>query len=347
MKDPKVHAACISIELTNYCNFQCQFCPDHLMKRKRGFMDENLARKILDQIDGKTVISNEVTFHVMGEPLLHPKVFSIVNYACQKGLRCSLVTNGFLLTSNNIDKLLQCGLKWLVLSCQTPSEESFAHYRSENLSFSAYLSGIRECIFKKCKTRSEVEIEIHHLNTKHIQPNQCYIISSEEEAKKVISEWVGFAENVEHRLQLKPFSREKNYRNILDDLSKEWEMEILSGVKLVFKRASNFSVGAWDKRIIPRKRRFCGTNQLAILWDGQATICCVDYEGGINIGNANTQLLKEIYLGQKARGIREAMKRGILIEPTCQVCKGTPVSFKHLINAFKNRFIFLRNKAIS
>jgi MoaA/NifB/PqqE/SkfB family radical SAM enzyme len=68
----------IHVELTNKCNFSCVFCPDARMTRKRGFMDEALACKVLDEIS-ELDLAEKVTFHVMGEPLSTPRcsTFSI------------------------------------------------------------------------------------------------------------------------------------------------------------------------------------------------------------------------------------------------------------------------------
>jgi len=48
--------------------------------------------------------------------------------------------------------------------------------------------------------------------------------------------------------------------------------------------------------------------------------------------------------GEKAKSIRETMERGILMEPTCRICRGIPVSFKHFIQTVRRRLYFLRNK---
>jgi len=44
------------LELTNHCNMNCNFCPNHLMTRARGYMSTELAKKIIDQL-------KEMKFH--------------------------------------------------------------------------------------------------------------------------------------------------------------------------------------------------------------------------------------------------------------------------------------------
>src|SRR5512135_2418006 len=94
----------IHLELTNKCNFSCVFCPDGVMTRERGVMEEDLARSALDQI-ADLDIAEKVTFHVMGEPLLHPHFFEILDYAASRNLAVGLTTNGALLTPSIIQRL--------------------------------------------------------------------------------------------------------------------------------------------------------------------------------------------------------------------------------------------------
>jgi len=75
----------IHLEVTSHCNFACEFCPDSKMERGRGFMDFDLLRRILDEVEHKGIAST-VLFHLMGEPLLYPQLVDGVAYASRLGL---------------------------------------------------------------------------------------------------------------------------------------------------------------------------------------------------------------------------------------------------------------------
>src|SRR3990170_5377485 len=79
----------VHIELTNVCDFNCTFCPKSEMTRPFGYMDTKLARRIIDEI-GENGIADKITFHVMGEPTLHPYFFSIIAHAHAKGVKVGL-----------------------------------------------------------------------------------------------------------------------------------------------------------------------------------------------------------------------------------------------------------------
>jgi radical SAM protein with 4Fe4S-binding SPASM domain len=99
-----------------------------------------------------------------------------------------------------------------------------------------------------------------------------------------------------------------------------------------------------DIRVIPGNTGHCAlmTDTFGILSDGTCTYCCTDYEGALNLGNANEQSLEDIYYGEKATKIREAEEKGRMIHPRCRECKGTlvykdtrkPVPSRNMITDF-------------
>lgn len=40
----------LHIEVTNVCNFKCEFCPDGIMQRRRGHMEPALLEQILEEV---------------------------------------------------------------------------------------------------------------------------------------------------------------------------------------------------------------------------------------------------------------------------------------------------------
>ncbi|MEL7053316.1 MAG: radical SAM protein, partial [Cyanobacteria bacterium J06588_5] len=82
----------IHLEVTNVCNFKCEFCPDAIMERKRGHMDIALLEKALDDI-AEHRLARIVAFHLMGEPLIYPHIFEAIAMATDRQLNLHLTTN--------------------------------------------------------------------------------------------------------------------------------------------------------------------------------------------------------------------------------------------------------------
>ncbi len=141
----------VHLELTNLCNFSCSFCPDGVMKRKRGLMDPELAKSALDQIS-ELQCARKVTFHVMGEPLMHPRFLEIVDHAHKRNLKVGLTTNGALLKPDMIREIASRDLHQIDISLQTPDAESFYATRGKAIDFNVYRHRIL-ALLKACAAR--------------------------------------------------------------------------------------------------------------------------------------------------------------------------------------------------
>lgn len=72
----------IVFELTNRCNLNCIMCPvNRDMRRKKGFMDVKLFKKIIDE--NPQLYCTVLYFR--GKSLLHPNFFDMVNYGAYFG----------------------------------------------------------------------------------------------------------------------------------------------------------------------------------------------------------------------------------------------------------------------
>ena len=85
----------IYLEITNVCNLSCDFCIKN--SRLRNIMDINFFSAVLDKLNGFT---EYLYFHILGEPLIHPKINEFIDLGTKKGYKINITTNGYLI--NNI-----------------------------------------------------------------------------------------------------------------------------------------------------------------------------------------------------------------------------------------------------
>lgn len=116
----------IVIETTNSCNLDCVMCPRGTMKRKVGFMDFALFRKIIDEIEGKTEF---IYLHFFGEPLLHDKLLDFIDYSAGKGMTVAFSTNGCFLNEEMADLLIASKLDMLIISIDSIAPETYGKIR--------------------------------------------------------------------------------------------------------------------------------------------------------------------------------------------------------------------------
>ncbi len=174
----------IHIELTNVCDFNCVFCPKSLMTRRYGYMDEGLARRIITDI--RTYgLAEKITFHVMGEPTLHPKFFSLLDHAASEGMPVGLTTNGGGLGGRIGAELLGHPLHQVDVSLQTPDETSFALRKANNADFRPFFERHRRLFFRVSRKTSSnhFQVSISQYNhsgqddRKEERPGPCRILN--------------------------------------------------------------------------------------------------------------------------------------------------------------------------
>ena len=81
----------IYIETTNLCNLNCDFC---IKRRKKEIMTIQNFKIILSKIKNYT---NYIYLHILGEPLLNPKLNEFILLASNEGFNINITTNGYLI----------------------------------------------------------------------------------------------------------------------------------------------------------------------------------------------------------------------------------------------------------
>ncbi len=104
------------IESTNICNLGCIMCPTGRKEitRTNGYMKWEVFKQIVDEMAPHV---RATTLHIWGEPLMHKRIYDMIAYCRENGLRAEISTNATLLTEERSSKLLEAGLNVIYL-CQ-------------------------------------------------------------------------------------------------------------------------------------------------------------------------------------------------------------------------------------
>lgn len=120
----------VIVEVGNHCNLRCTTCINHQLKRKRGYMDIFLYKKIIDEVAAKNPYTR-VWLDFYGEPLLvRYKLYYMISYAKQCGLKnININTNGTLITEEMAEMLLDSGIDFISIDCDGFSKEVYESIR--------------------------------------------------------------------------------------------------------------------------------------------------------------------------------------------------------------------------
>jgi MoaA/NifB/PqqE/SkfB family radical SAM enzyme len=330
------------VEITNACNFKCTWCPDDIMDRRRGFMKKEKVFRILDEIAAKRPWLGPlypVKLHQMGEPMLHPELPAIVEYAETRGVAIELNTNCGLITSENIDALYRAGLTNLILSYQTPDVASFKTRKAPRISFEDYRDKVRLAVERKVALGARTRLEIDIMNTKYADGYR--IVSEDEQAVAFLQDWIAFAGELEQRYGLarRPhdWDRIRGF-HFLDQDENGSRYELLDGVHLIWKRCHSWgnviqtagASGTFDPSgkqqpipVAPARDTYCPApyDQFVIQWNGDVVSCCTDYEGRTKTANVFASSIEEIWKGATLTQRKRDMLEGRLLD-VCSKCMG-------------------------
>ena len=314
----RINMNSVYIEITNVCNLNCSFCPsgkantndaDHAgEKRPREFMSSELFERCI--AEAATVAEN-VYFHVLGEPTLHPGFGLFLKKLETTPLKLNLTTNGTTIARTGK----------LILSSKAVRQVNFSTHAYAELSAEEAKQNLQDvldfCEYA-CAERPDLYINLRLWNVGNPQSVAWnkYLIYKVGET---------FHNSLE-TISLENFcSRHKSFpvagRIYLHQDSRfEWpKVDERTGSALQTKdERGEYSEGKNSKNTAGTCRAL--DTHVAILRDGRVVACCLDYSGQITLGNIKDVSLVEILETPLAHELREGFKNHELRHPLCQSC---------------------------
>lgn len=324
----------LHLEVTNVCNFKCEFCPDAIMGRARGHMDLTLLERVLDEV-AATQIAKIVTFHLMGEPMIYPPIFTAIEMAVSRKIPLHLTTNGstFALKPDHIEQLVSSGIPKVTISLQTPDPDTFSiRGAPPRLTPDRYFEGITHYIQAHLRSNATTRVHIKFLDTTphpFLVPHKT--LSVIDTAATMRTELLRWAEQIFAGLPQAP-SQAWIHQQIQQYRPGHWQVIDLDP-RLGLE---TFPLDSWGNvetdQVIPARIGYCNgaSKQAGVLYDGTVVPCCKDYEGLIPLGHLQDQSLPAILSDQPACRLRQGFDRFQVNHPVCQRCIGADTPSKAL-----------------
>ncbi len=272
----------VYVEIGNVCNLNCEFCAG--TKREPGQMTEERFRTVCERLSGYT---EDLYFHVMGEPLLHGKLGELIDIANGFGYRVHITTNGTLLHRRGYEILKRAGGVSNV-SISLHSKEG--NVGSQGLD--AYLDSVIAFGRALAERGSYTVYRLWNLD------------SDEGGGKNKYNAYI------EERLR--------------DEYREPWQKRY-RGFRIAHNTFLEYDgVFTWpsESEADPRDEGRCHAlrSQIAILVDGTVVPCCLDSEGLMPLGNIFDCELSEILESERAVAMRRGFENGKMVHPVCKKC---------------------------
>ena len=265
----------IYLEISNICNLSCAFCPG--TKRKKKALTEEEFSCLLPKL---RAYSDYLYFHLMGEPLCHPKLEQFLSLAGDTGFKVILTTNGTLLQKKQNILLSSPGLHKLNISLHAFEANDL------DMPFEEYLRGC----FSFGKAAEGKKIVVYRLwNQGGADAMNQAILSAMEEFFP------------------KPWQEDRRGVRIGEKVFLEY------GDKFDWP---DLTAPEGSCRVFCYGLR----DQIGVLCDGTVVPCCLDHEGDLALGNLFQEDMDSILNTPRAKAIYDGFTDRTAAEELCRKC---------------------------
>lgn len=180
----------IVVSVSYVCNARCSHCPytNSQIRRqyhKFKFIQPDLFKKISDE-------AGEYGAYIRltggGEPLLHPQILELIEYAKSKGARIGLITNGSLLTPSTSNRLLSAETDMIEVSADAGDAETYAMIRV-GLDFDKLVRNVRHLVKERNRRKSKSRVIASVVNQKAVR----------DKLDEIVEFWANIVDDVQVR----------------------------------------------------------------------------------------------------------------------------------------------------
>lgn len=162
----------VQIEMSDRCNFQCKFCEIKNHRESNDLPIEKLY-DILDQLERDELPGGKifmVSLSGVGEPLMHKDIVKAVAYAKSKFPFVGFITNGFFLTKDKVDQLLEYDISYITVSLNGVDASVYEKFQGYGLKdpeavMNRVINNIKYLLKKRDELGKKTEVRIPYIVT--------------------------------------------------------------------------------------------------------------------------------------------------------------------------------------
>jgi radical SAM protein with 4Fe4S-binding SPASM domain len=276
----------VHVEISNVCNLQCSFCPEVIRDKK--LIDIEIFEKIIKQVAPMT---EQVAFHLMGDPLVHPKLSELVEICGKYKAPIFFVTNGVLMTAKNREILLRPAFRQINFSLHSFNDNFPGRDPSK------YLEQIFLYTEEALRERPELYLNYRLWNLANVRGSTVANL----DLLTRISERFGVEVITSSDVRVQKSFKVKGRLYLHFDTEFKWPDLSLP--------------------VIGTKGKCYGLkSHFGILADGTVVPCCLDKEGSIALGNVMNTPIVDILKSDRALKLVNGFQQRKLVEELCKRC---------------------------
>ena len=260
----------ISIEPTTACNLGCPECPSGLKQfsRPTGNLRTEVNKQIIDELHKKLIYAN---YYFQGEPFINRSIYDQISYANSKGIYTSTSTNGHFLTEENCKKIIDSGLKRLIISIDGTTQDVYEQYRIDG-ELSKVIQGAKNMVAAKKSSNSIFPTVVFQFLV--VAPNEHQIDEVQQ-----LGDQIGVDEIAYKTAQVYDF---KNGNPLIPQNEK-------------YARYVRKSDGTYKLKNKMFNHCWRMWSSCVITWDAKIVPCCFDKDAKYTLGDLSKTSFREIW----------------------------------------------------
>jgi tungsten cofactor oxidoreducase radical SAM maturase len=303
------------LEITNRYNLKCEMCFKQYWDDEEGDMPYTLFSKILK--DAKEFPNLKmIYFGGIGEPTVHPELMHMVEDVKNSGYAVGISTNGFLLTQERMEKLVDLGVDLLYISLDSiPVQPTDIGHIMPGVTV--------DRLEKLSKLKKERDTELPHIGVEVVVTKENYKLMG-----KIADYLAKYEINSLLLSNLMPITQEHAKQIVYDG-----SVDIEPYLNELYKHSySGFLLRVPEFKLRTERRCDFVENKVAVIrWDGEVAPCYrflhtyPEYVLGRekkvyahSSGNVKERSLKEIWNSREYTWFRFAVKNALF--PSCTDC---------------------------
>lgn len=263
----------ISIESSSHCNADCIMCPREQLSRSKGNMTMELYQKIIDECADYSGHIRLIQPFMFGEPFINKRLVEMIRYTKAKLPRTpvNVSTNGSLIHPAKAQELIDVGLDKINIDIDGATKDTFEQVRI-GLDYEQVVENARYLMkLKRSSGSRKPEITVTIINMDQTR--------DEIEAFKQL--WGPIADHVVVQ-SYTTWTGSVEDRNV----GEQEQRSDAGGFTFPCKHP-------WEEFVISH--------------DGRVSICCLDFDFKVVVGDVNHQSIQSIWNSDPIQQIRERM----------------------------------------
>ena len=301
----------LQVMLTAKCNVRCKIC-EVWKQQFESELTTDQVKSLLDQAIGMGV---KTVYFTGGEALLRPDILELVNYAARPGIITTVNTNGSLITEELAEKIVLSKISNLTFSIDSATPEVHNAIRGKGVFEKAtrgieLINGFRKKFHRTDREENPQDRLYIGMVSVIMKNNIDKLLQLVDLAKNLGCCYLAFQPLIYNGSLLENYDFKSEFLVDENDIYKlENSFRELSSIKQKML-SEGFHLDFMPEKTIQHFKRgrkvntcFAGFSRIFVNPQGDISFVCFE-----SFGNIKSDLLNDVWYGQKANAIRKNIK---------------------------------------